>query len=428
MSPTEPAHAVRWPVPADDGTSHRRESLVLADAVTAFDPTAVDVRRDPYPSYHWLLRHDPVHRGAHQVWYVSRFADVRAVLGDERFARTGIRRFWTDLVGPGLLSQIVGDIILFQDEPDHGRLRGVVGPAFSPSALRRLEPTIEATVNDLLRPARALGAMDVVADLAYPLALRAVLELLGLPAGDANAVGRWSRAVGRTLDRGATAEDMRRGHAAIAEFADYVERVLAERREDGADLLALMLAAHRSQLMSRNEIVSTVVTFIFTGHETVASQLGNGLLSLLDHPEQMELMRRQPHLLPHAVEECLRFDPAVQSNTRQLAADVELHGRRLRRDDVVVVLAGAANRDPGRYDRPDELDIRRDPVPSMSFGAGMRYCLGSYLARLQLRTALGAMVALPDLRLVCSPNELAYQPRTMFRGLTRLPVAFTPAG
>ncbi|PZG24378.1 cytochrome P450 [Micromonospora craterilacus] len=401
---------------------------MLADAVTAFDPTADDVRRDPYPSYHWLLRHDPVHRGAHHVWYVSRFGDVRAVLGDERFARTGIRQFWTDLVGPGLLSRIVGDIILFQDEPDHGRLRGVVGPAFSPSALRRLEPVIAATVEDLLRPARARGTMDVVAELAYPLALRAVLGLLGLPDGDEDAVGRWSRAVGRTLDRGASAEDMRQGHAAIAEFADYVEQALAARRDDGEDLLALMLAAHRRGLMSRNEIVSTVVTFIFTGHETVASQVGNGLLSLLNHPDQLDLLRGAPQLVAPAVEECLRYDPAVQSNTRQLTADVELHGRLLGRHDVVVVLAGAANRDPLRYDRPDEFDIRRDPIPSMSFGAGMRYCLGSYLARLQLRTALGALAGLPDLRPATAPEGLTYQPRTMFRGLTRLPVAFTPAG
>ncbi|MEV6810541.1 cytochrome P450 [Micromonospora sp. NPDC051296] len=399
---------------------------MLADAVTAFDPTADDVRRDPYPSYHWLLRHDPVHRGAHHVWYVSRFGDVRAVLGDERFARTGIRQFWTDLVGPGLLSRIVGDIILFQDEPDHGRLRGVVGPAFSPSALRRLEPVIAATVEDLLRPARARGTMDVVAELAYPLALRAVLGLLGLPDSDEDAVGRWSRAVGRTLDRGATAEDMLEGHAAIADFADYVEQALAARRDDGEDLLALMLAAHRRGLMSRNEIVSTVVTFIFTGHETVASQVGNGLLSLLSHPEQLDLLRWSPQLVAPAVEECLRYDPAVQSNTRQLTADVELHGRLLGRHDVVVVLAGAANRDPQRYDRPDEFDIRRDPIPSMSFGAGMRYCLGSYLARLQLRTALSALAGLPDLRLATAPEELTYQPRTMFRGLTRLPVAFTP--
>lgn len=401
---------------------------MLADAVPAFDPTAAHVRHDPYPSYHRLLRHDPVHRGAQQVWYVSRFADVRAVLGDERFARDGIRRFWTDLVGPGLLSQIVGDIILFRDEPDHGRLRRVVGPAFSPSALRRMEPMIDTTVEDLLRPVRPLGAMDVVTDLAYPLALRAVLTLLGLPADDANVIGRWSRAVGRTLDRGATAEDMRQGHTAIAEFADYVERALARRPTDGEDLLAMMLVAHESGLISRNELVSTVVTFIFTGHETVASQLGNGVLVLLGHPEQFELLRRRPHLAPQAVEECLRFDPAVQSNTRQLTADVDLHGRWLRRDDVVVVLAGAANRDPRRYDRPDAFDIRRDPVPSMSFGAGMRYCLGSYLARSQLRAALGAMAALPDLHLAISANELTYQPRTMFRGLTSLPVAFTPHG
>ena len=399
----------------------------MAVPAGAFDPTDDEVQRDPYPSYRWLLRHDPVHRGADGVWYVSRFADVRKVLNDARFSRAGIREFWKELIGPGLLSRIVGDIILFRDEPDHGRLRAVVGPAFAPVALRRLEPTVARVTDDLVAAAAPRGSLNVVDELAYPLALTVILEILGLSTDDLARIGAWSRAVGRTLDRGVDHLVIARGHRAVAEFAHYVEELVEPRRPGpDDDLLGVMLAAHRRGAMSMNEIVSTVITFIFTGHETVANQIGNALLCLLRHPAQLRLVRDQPHRLAVAVEECLRFDPSVQSNSRQLVADVQVHGRRMREGDVVVVLAAAANRDPAQFPRPDQFDVTRSSVQSMAFGAGMRYCLGSFLARMELRAALGALVRLPEVRLAVADSALTYQPRTMFRGLTSLPIAFTP--
>jgi orsellenic acid P450 oxidase len=422
------AQWARGPAPVPTGQpAPAREpdgELIIPPPVGGFDPTDGGVRRDPYPYYRWLLRHDPVHRGARDVWYVSRFADVRAVLGDERFSRAGIREFWRELIGPGLLSRIVGDIIMFQDEPDHGRLRQVVAPAFSPAALRGYEPRVYQLVDDLVAAAAPRGALDIVADLAYPLALTVIVDLLGLPRDDRAEIGRWSRAIGRTLDRGADADQIAAGHAAVAEFSEYVVECVAARESGPAsNLLDLMLVAHRRGRLSRNEIVSTVVTFIFTGHETVANQIGTGLLCLLRHPAQLRLVRAEPSRVPAAVEECLRFEPSVQSNSRQLSTDVHLGGQWLRSGDLVVLLAGAANRDPLRFRDPDRFDITRQPGPSLSFGAGMRYCLGSYLARLELRAALAALVRLPDLRLA-GDAALEYQPRTMFRGLASLPVRF----
>jgi cytochrome P450 len=397
-----------------------------APSVAAFDPTDDAVQRDPYPAYRILQERDPVHRGAHGVWYVSRHDDVRAVLTDPRFSRAGIRDLWKDLIGPGQLSRIVGDIILFQDEPDHSRLRDVVGSAFTPAALRALEPEIAGTVDSLMAAPRRRGATDVVDDLAYPLALFSILRLLGLPLADADRIGRWSRSVGRTLDRGAAWTDISLGQAAVAEFAGYVDARLAERDHGGRDLLSVMAAARDRGAISTGEIVSTVITFIFTGHETVANQVGNGLWCLLRHPAQLRLVRERPELIDAAVEECLRYEPSVQSNSRQLVTDVELRGHRMSRDDLVVVLAAAANRDPARYERPDEFDLTRPAVSSLAFGAGMRYCLGAYLARVQLRQALGALTRLPGIRLACPEAALVYQRRTMFRGLTSLPVSFTP--
>jgi cytochrome P450 len=399
----------------------------VAAPATGFDPNDRDVRRDPYPYYHWLLRHDPVHRGAKGVWYVSRYPDVRAVLTDARFGRAGIRDTWKELIGPGLLSRIVGDIILFQDEPDHGRLRDVVGPAFAPGALRGMRPRIAALVAGMLAEPAERGQLDVVAELSYPLALTVVLDVLGLPIADRDEIGAWSRAIGRTLDRGTGPPEIAAGHRAVAEFAEYVEELIRRRRgAPGTDLLGTMLAAHRRGRISMNEIISTVVTFIFTGHETVSSQIGNSVLCLLRHPDQLRLLRAQPWRIDAAVEECLRYDPSIQSNSRQLGEEVEFRGRRMGEGDYVVVLVAAANRDPGQFADPDRFDITRAQGPSLSFGAGMRYCLGSYLARLELRAALAALVRLPDLHLAVAPEQLAYQPGTMFRGLAALPVAYRP--
>lgn len=394
---------------------------------TGFDPAAPEVQRDPYPSYGWLLRHDPVHRGFGGLWFVSRYEDVRAVMNDERFRRDGIRDLWTGLVGTGPLGDIVRHTVLFQDEPDHSRLRGLVSAPFTARAVREREPEIAKIAGDLLASVARRGHFDVVNDFAYPLALGVIMSVLGLPAGDRDRIRGWSLAIGPTLDLVAGEDEIRRGQGAIAELATYLDELVTAGRVPPESLLGVMLA-HRDREIGLVEIHAMVLTLIFAGHETVTNQIGNGVLALIHNPGQLDLLRAHPELAPQATEELLRYDASVQSNSRQAGADVELAGHTVRRGEFVVVLAGAANRDPARFDDPDRLDITRTDVHPMSFGSGMRFCLGAYLARLQLAAAFRGLATLPSLRLAAGEHELVYQRSTMFRGLLSLPVDCTLAG
>jgi len=386
----------------------------MTGVLSGFNPADAEVMRDPYPHYHWLLRNDPVHRGAHGIWFVSRYADVRTVLRHDQFRRAGIRDFWSQLVGPGPMSDILRHTVLFQDEPDHTRLRALVAPTFAPRALGDLERTADEFVSELLVDAD--GELDVINDFAYPLALGVICTVLGLPREDVARIRAWSLGVGPTLDLAASPAEIARGQQAMTELVDYLDDVIP--RGHG------LLGALRGSL-SREEIIAMAVTLIFAGHETVTNQIGNGVLALVRHPDQHDFLRAHPGQISRAVEEVLRYDSSVQSNSRQLAEDFELHGRTLRAGELVVVLLGAANRDPVRFDDPDRFDVCRTDILPLSFGSGIRFCVGAALARLELSAAFRALVRLTGLRLAVPPNELVYHRSTMFRGVLALPVEFT---
>jgi cytochrome P450 len=393
---------------------------------TGFDPADPAVLRDPYPSYAWLLRNDPVHRGANAIWYVTRYDDVRTVLGEPRFGRAGIRDFWATLVGPGPLSEVLRHTIFFQDDPGHARLRELIGPAFTPRLIRTMQARIEQDTRDLLRPLRAQGRMDVVDDFAYPLALATISTLLGMPAGDRDALRAWSVAIAPTLDLLAGPDEIARGQAAMGQFVAYLTELIRHRRANpGEDLISAMIAATTGRdPITTDALISTAVALVFAGHDTVTNQIGNSVLALLRHPRQLELLRAEPDRLPAAAEECLRYDSSVQSNSRQISVDVELSGTKLRQGDIVVALAGAANRDPAQFADPDRFDIGRAQGPPLSFGAGMRFCLGALLARMELKAALRGLAGLTGLRLAIADSELVYRRSTMFRGVVSLPIAY----
>jgi cytochrome P450 len=403
-----------------------------ASPATAFDPASASVQRDPYPYYHWLLSHDPVHCGAQGIWYVSRYADVRTVFGDPRFGRAGIRDFWAGLVGSGPLSEILRHTIFFQDDPDHARLRALLSPAFTPRRVRELRTDIEQIVGDLLDPLRDRGELDVVNDVAYPLALTVIARVLGVPDEDRPRLRAWSVGIAPTLDLAATPAEIARGQVAMGEFVDYLRELIADgSARSVSGLIGMMLAANRADAgagptASMSEILSTVVTLVFAGHDTVTNLIGNGVLALVRHPGQLALLRDDPGLLPQAVEEFLRYDSPVQSNSRKLDEDLELGGRTIRRGEFVVGLIGAANHDPAVFPEPGRFDITRTGIQPVSFGAGMRFCLGAMLARMEAKAAFRRLVELADLRLAVPDDDLVYLRSTMFRGVESLPVTFRP--
>jgi cytochrome P450 len=403
------------------------ESTPISSA--GFAPASPEVLRDPYPFYDWLLKNDPIHRGAEGIWYVTRYADVRAVMSDPRFGRAGIRDFWSQLVGPGPLSGILRDTIFFQDDPDHARLRAILAPAFAPRVVRALQPEVERIVDELVRPLARRGHFDVVNEFAYPLALTVIAHVLGLPPAERAWFRAWSVGIAPTLDLVATPQEVRRGHVAMGQFVAYLRQLIARRERaasGGDDLLSVMLAARDDGAkLTTNEIISTIITLVFAGHDTVTNLIGNGVLALVRHPDQLARLRQSPELIPGAVEEILRYDSSVQSNSRLVAEDLEFGGRQMRRGEVVVALVGAANRDPAQFADPGRFDVTRTDVQPMSFGAGMRFCLGAVLGRIEARAAFTRLVDLDGLRLAVPDDQLRYLRSTMFRGVESLPVAFT---
>ncbi len=392
---------------------------------TGFDPFTDAVRRDPYPHYHWLLRNDPVHRGAHGMWYVSRYADVRHVMSDTRFGRAGFRTFWSQLVGPGPLSDILAYTVFFQDPPDHTRLRQLIHRAFSPRIVNALDPWIVELVDELLEPVMERGEMDVIYDFAYPLPLTVIAQLLGIPGEDRGQFRDWSLAIGPTIDTAVAPDLIERGQVAMGEFADYMRGLFpAIRRSPRDDLLSALLQSSATE----NEVICMAISLVIAGHETTTNLIGNGLLALLRAPDQLELLRADPARIANAVEECLRYDSPVQQNTREVQEETELEGRTFRKGELVVALQGAANRDPAQFERPDELDVQRTNILPMSFGAGKHFCLGAPLARLEGRIALSTLLErMPGLALAKPAEELTYEPSTLFRGLTALPIQFDAA-
>ncbi|MFV2086279.1 cytochrome P450 [Micromonospora sp. LOL_021] len=396
------------------------------------DPLEPAFQLDPYPYYHWLLRNDPVHLGNEETWYVTRFADVRLVMSDQRFGCASVRDWWEEMIGPGALKDIMRDTMFFEDNPNHARLRSLISPTFAPSRMRALQPKIDEVVDELLTPLAHRGEMEVVSDFAAPLALTFVCELIGIPRSGYEGVRKWSLDIAPTLDLIPSDEEIVAGNAAMGAFTDYLRELIDSRRGDhGPDLISVMLEAAEGdgvdgRPVTMNEMISTVISVVFAGHDTVTNQVSNTVLALIRNPDQMALLRRRPELVDNTVEESLRFDSAVQSNSRRVDEDVTIGDRQLRKGDFVVALMGAANRDPEKFDDPDRFDITREGTKTMSFGAGMRYCLGAILARLELRTALDRLIRLPDMHLAMPEEEISYQRSSMFRSLVKLPVTFDP--
>ncbi|MBO4205011.1 cytochrome P450 [Micromonospora echinofusca] len=402
---------------------------------TGLDPLEPGFQLDPYPYYHWLLRNDPVHLGAEDTWYVTRYADVRLVMSDHKFGCASVRDWWEEMIGPGALKQIMRDTMFFEDDPKHARLRGLITPVFAPKRMKALQPKIDEVVDELLAPLFRRGEMEMVNEFAAPLALTFVCELLGIPREGYEGVRTWSLDIGPTLDLIPNDEEIRKGNIAMGAFADYLQGLIESRGSHrGPDLISVMLDAREESLakgeppVTMNEMVSTIISVVFAGHDTVTNQITNTMLALIRNPDQLDLLKRDPSLVSGCVEEGLRYDSAVQSNSRRLMVDVELGGKLLRKGDFVVALMGAANRDPAKFDDPDRFDITRTGTQVMSFGAGMRFCLGAILARLELRTALDRLVRMENVRLEIADSDISYQRSSMFRSLVELPVSFTPTG
>jgi cytochrome P450 len=394
-----------------------------------FNPLDPHLLRDPYPLYHQLRTHAPVHRVPVHGWLVTRHADVAAVLRDKRFRMAqGSAPAADELAKAGPLERMLQRWLVRMDPPQHTSLRARVSHVFSPKALEPWQPRIRAMVDALLEPSLSSGRMDLVEQLADPLPVRVMAELLGLPPADWGDFKGWTEALALALDPLSGDGAWERGERAMDELLAYLERLIARQPlEPRAHLLSALLAPPGGQEpLPLDVLLATCTLLMFAGNETTANVLGNGLLALLRHPLLLEHLRGAPALLGAAVEELLRYDCPVQMVTRFAGAPVELGGTSLQPGDRVVLLLGAANRDPEAFTEPDVLNLERGDNPHLAFGAGGHFCLGAALARLQVRIALQAVLEqLTELTL--ESDDPRRRGTLVLRGLASLPVRFTRA-
>jgi cytochrome P450 len=413
--------------------------------VAVYDPADPRAASDPWPLYEQLRREAPVHRSPRGFWVLARHDHCLAVLRDRRASADAgnidparaPEGFAAGRGRPGAAAEVAvaraerdNRPFLFRDPPDHTRLRGLVSQAFTPRTVEDLRPRTEAVVAELLDTALERGEVDVVADLAYPLPVRIIGDMLGVPAADQDRFHGWSAALARGLDPDflLTEEVHRARLDAVAAFADYFFALLAERRAHPRDDLLSRLATveDRGDVLTEGELLSTAILLLVAGHETTVNLIGGGVLALLEHPAELQRLRADPGLARPAVEELLRYVSPVQLTGRSLTGDLEVGGAVLRRGEFVLVLIGSANRDPAAFDRPERLDLTRPDNRHLGFGFGLHHCLGAPLARLE------AQVAIPELLRRARTIELAtghvrYRENVVLRGLAELPVRLAAA-
>jgi pimeloyl-[acyl-carrier protein] synthase len=389
-----------------------------------------EVLADPYPFYHRLRSGDPVHWDD-EFWVLTRYAEVVAALHDPRLSKARMgwdvsdlpdreREVLTPLFRS--LSQWMG----FLDPPDHTRLRGLVNKAFTPRVVEGLRSHTQQIVDGVLDAARGAGSMDVVRDLAAPLPVIVIAEMLGLPVEDRERLKRWSDDLAAFVGRfDYPAEKLPQLARSLLELTAYLRGAAAERRgHPGNDLISRLLAAEeKGDVLDEDELIANCVLLLFAGHETTTDLIGNGLAALLRHPEQIEKLRADASLIGSAVEELLRYDCPVQLTVRLAREDIELGGKRISGGQTVTLMLGAANRDPAQFPEPDRLEVTRRENPHVAFGHGIHFCLGAALARLEGQIAIGTVLRrLPAIRLAA--DTLEWRPSHALRGLRSLPVVF----
>jgi cytochrome P450 len=388
-----------------------------------------DFRADPYPTYRALRETDPVHRLALGGWALTRYRDCALALTDPRFSSSSPIdiRSATSLPEDHPLV-VLGNSMLFLDPPEHTRLRGIVSKTFTRRAVDALTPRVEELVTELCDAAAARGEMDVVDDFAYPLPIAVMCELLAIPDDDVAGFREWSRDLAGVVDIPMDMAVIARGAKAGEWFIDYFHDLIAKRRASpGDDLLSALIAAEDATLersgsaksLSHEELLATCVQLVFAGHETTQNLISNGMLALLQQRDQFDRLREDPSLIRSALEELLRYDGPAQMSARWTKTDVELEGKTLKPGEPILVFLGAGNRDPEQFPSPDAVDIARADNKHLGFGAGIHFCLGGPLARLEARIAIAELVRrFPDMHLL--DEEPSYRPTLALRGLASL--------
>ena len=400
---------------------------------TLLNPFAPE-RADPYPLYQTIRESAAALATPLKTVLITRYEPVDRVLRSSAFRTPRGYRDANDPAGPprfapdGPLTRHRRHWVLFQSGETHARLRKLMTKVFTPRAVRALAPRVEGLVDELLAPILARGSMEVIADLAYPLPATVICELLGIPESDREQNRRWAADTAPIIDPVVTDEQIATAERAMGEWDVYIRALMAERRRrPGEALLDAMLAVEEDGARLSDDEIAANATFLFTaGHETTTNLIGNGLLALLRHPDQLAILRAEPAVLENGIEELLRFESPVQFTARVALEPTEIEGERLDPEIVVSLGLGMANRDPRRYDRPDVLDVRRPDIKALSFGGGPHYCIGAALARLEGKIAFARLLE-RTAALELATDRPRWRPQLSLRALAELPVAVQAA-
>jgi cytochrome P450 len=382
----------------------------------AYDPWADGVLADPYPWYRWLRTEAPCHHVAERdLWVVSRYDDVVAALRNHQVfsSNQGIdyeRRRRRDLV------QV--------DPPEHTRLRRLVSRDFVPRAIAALEPRVEALVDGLLDVVLEKQSAELVADLAEPLPVTVIAELLGVPVERRADFKRWSSDLIEAAGGQLGPAEATRTAASRKEFASFLREAVADRRHGAApgatDIITSLVYATDADALSELELIEFCIVLLVAGNETTTNAIGNGALAMLAFPDQWRAVARDPSLVTSFVEEVLRFDAPIQGFFRNTLAPVEVAGSTIEADAKVLVLFASANRDPAHFPDPDTFLASRNPVDHVAFGNGIHHCLGAPLARLELGVLARAFIR--RVKWILPAGEPRRTRNPLFRGVRTLPV------
>ena len=388
-----------------------------------------EVLANPYPLYHRLRSEDPIHWDHFlHAWVVTRYADVVAVFQQCSANRTPTPEYLEELGLSALapLAQMMVRQMLFLDPPDHARVRGLASKAFTPRRVEALRSHIQHITDSLLDAVQDQGQMDVIADLGYPLPAFVTAEMLGLPTSDWRLLTKWSGDFAQVLGNFQHNPDHApRALRSLEEMSAYFHAAVREQRKRPRDglLTALLNAEQDGDRLTDEEVVANTIITMVGGQETTTNLIGNGILTLLRHPDQLEKLRADLSLIPSAVEELLRYESPSQHTARLAPDDVILGGKRVLKRQAVIAVMGAANRDPERFPDPDRLDICRQDNRHVAFAWASHFCFGAPLARIEGQTAFATMLRrMPNLRL--KPGPIVWRDNLGLRGLKTLPVLF----
>ena len=400
-----------------------------------FNPFDPEFRANPYPTYHRFRSESPIHRISNftgDEWLVTRYAYVKAVLNNLHFCvddlpdRLKEKSFYLKQQGEfEALRQTIGSWLFFLNPPDHTRLRGLVSKAFSSGALEGMRPQIQNIVDELITSIQEDEVMDIISDFACPLPASVTAIMLGMPTEERNQLIQWAHDLFRVFDQPLSLEVYKYLNQVALEFKEFLSRLIKEREKNPKqDLLSHLIAAKNQGKLNEEELMGFCAMLFSVGQETTENFIGNSMLALLRHPEQLQKLKQEPKIIVSAIEELLRYDSPVQLIARVATKNVQIGGKTIKAGDRVHLSLGAANRDPAEFVDPDRIQLTRKHN-SIPFGSGIHYCLGGTLARIQGQILINELIQrFPTLKL--NTDKLEWRNNIVLRGLKALPVTFMP--